>query len=125
MSVAFLEPHEAAQLLRVHEAVLVDLRAAASYQRMHVPYALSLPWGDPAHEVWLSEQAPAVWILMSHRSRLAIKVAEKLMSILPAHPDQRVFVMRGGLAAWRRSGFPVVANDSGVLSRMWFNIFGN
>lgn len=96
-----ITPETAAQLIR-QGALLVDIRQPQEHAREHIPQSLLCPLngGEPPTEL---TQASAV-IFYCQSGMCSAQNADRLTQ--QAAPAQ-VYLLSGGLNAWKRAGLPV------------------
>lgn len=85
------------------ELVVVDARYPESYEREHLPGAISLPWRDldEAGSAHLSREALYVVYCWDARCHASTKAANRLESL-----GFKVKELHGGLQAWKKQGYP-------------------
>ena len=101
----FISVENARQLFEEGNAILVDARDARFFSMERIEGALSIPPTGPELEAsgWLSDTESAVICYASEESqRQAGVVADKLIEM----GTGKVFVLFGGLGAWKAAGFP-------------------
>jgi rhodanese-related sulfurtransferase len=95
---------EATLLLNRENAVLVDVRTPEQYAAGHILHAVSIPEGELA-----ARQKE----LEKHRGRPVIAYAEagppsvRAAAAMRASGVERIYCVKGGIAAWRNAGLPV------------------
>lgn len=100
-----IAPQDAARLIR-DGAVLVDIREADEHARERIPgarhHALStIDAENPAR--------PGDDVLIFH-CRSGMRTQANASRLLSATEDCEVYVLEGGIDAWKRAGLPVVAD---------------
>lgn len=119
-----LDPIDVAQaaVLRDRGALMVDVREHHEYARAYIPGSVNLALSQlESGTLALDADQPVVFLCASgmrtatHAARLAAKAG-----------DATAYVMHGGIAAWRRAGFPVQegspdaqASGPSVLARLF------
>jgi rhodanese-related sulfurtransferase len=78
---------------------LIDVRVAQAFEAAHIEGAVNIPSGVLAHKTFPRQKA-LVLVDNSPGEREARQAAEEL--VRSGH--ERVFVLSGGIAAWRRAG---------------------
>jgi rhodanese-related sulfurtransferase len=88
-------------------AVWLDPRTSAAYEAGHIPGAISLPFArlDAEQAVVLKDVEVIVLYDADFQDDLVKAVAKRLIEL--GHKE--VYVLRGGLKAWRRDGNPIEA----------------
>ena len=103
-----------AQLLDRPDVVFVDLRPRTRYETFHIPNALSLPAetlsADPSP---ITAFSPEWLIVLYGEGKEDSERVESIAQILFDSGLTHLRVMRGGIAAWRDGGFPVLQGGGG------------
>ncbi len=87
-------------------AVLVDIRDADERARVHIPGSEHRPL-----EAVRNQGLPAGRPVIFHcRSGMRTKANEGTLCICPGAGDADLYMLEGGLEAWRRAGFAVTEN---------------
>ncbi|WP_420132368.1 rhodanese-like domain-containing protein [Rhodopseudomonas sp.] len=99
-------------------AVLVDIREPAEVEREHIDGALTLPLSGFAHaDLRGAKGRKAIFFCASGgRTRIyAGQIEAKAKGVCDA------YVLSGGIAAWRRAGFPTkqAPRPPGLLQRLF------
>jgi len=104
MSVQTLTPGQVEQML-LNGAILIDIRRTAEFNREHIPQARSNPLATLEPEsLTLPPDSPIIFHCQAgHRTRLYAARLEQ-----SAQTD--IFILEGGINAWKRSGLPVEKN---------------
>jgi 3-mercaptopyruvate sulfurtransferase SseA len=100
----YVEPSEVARL-RGEGVALVDLRAPEAFAAAHLPGAVNLPAADL---IGRPAAALGAAILYDDDGGLIAERCDALRSVVG---EMEFFVLRGGLAAWRRAGLPVEGDE--------------
>jgi rhodanese-related sulfurtransferase len=99
-----LAPAALTALVNREDALVVDVRAAADFEKGHIPGAKSLP---------LAEVKPEHKLLAAAKSRPVVLVCKSGQSAAPAADRlrkagfERVFVLDGGIDGWQQAGLPL------------------
>jgi len=101
MTIKHIQPAEAFAMLS-HGAVLVDIREADEWRREHVPAARH-------HALSIIEQRPPEHggTVIFH-CRSGNRTATNARRLAAAVPGAKVYLLEGGLEAWRDAGLPTV-----------------
>lgn len=95
---------EATRLINRNDAFLLDLRETSEYEGERLPNALQLPLSQlegRAKELTRYVKRPVIaYGGRANRARLATRALEKL-------GFGEIFVLKGGLRAWKDAGLPV------------------
>jgi len=95
---------QATQLMNQQNALVLDVRDAAEYQKGHMLNARNIPLaelGARAAELEKHKAKPVVVVCESdNRSARAVTALRKL-------GFEKVFSLGGGIAAWRQAGLPL------------------
>lgn len=84
-------------------AVLLDVREEAEYRRERIPQALNAPESDILYAITDTldrEQALFIYCDLEDRS-------ETVASLLQEREFQYIYVLKGGMSAWKKSGLPL------------------
>lgn len=100
-----VEPAEAPRLINHDEAVLVDVRAAADFEKGHILNALNVPAGEVKDklDVLLKHAGKPLIVYCGTGITSGRAATELVLAGL-----QPVFNLKGGLSAWETAGLPVV-----------------
>lgn len=98
-----VEPGEAARLAGTGQALLLDVREPAEWERGHAPGALHLPLGDLDPSAVPADRPVIAVCRSGNRSGAAAAVLAR------AGRDARN--LTGGMTAWAAQGLPVVRPD--------------
>ena len=97
-------PIEAVQLINRRDAVVIDVRDAASYKSGHITNARHIPEADIDARMKELEKVKSKPIIVNcARGNSSAKVAEKLRKAGFAE----VVSLRGGIAAWQTANMPL------------------
>jgi rhodanese-related sulfurtransferase len=103
-----LEPYDFhLTYLKEDKAILIDVREAFEYKGKRIKDAVNIPSASDLEMVTDTldkESALFVYCSTGYRSKNA---AEKLC----AKGFLKVFILEGGIVAWKKDGFPVVRRD--------------
>ncbi len=105
-----ISPRDAAALLR-DGAMLVDIRDPDEHAREHIPGARNLPLAS------LSTIASTGHPILFH-CRSGARTAANAARLAQAAPGCAVFVVEGGLDAWKQAGLAVAADRGQPLELM-------
>lgn len=92
---------------------LIDVRGAATFERVHAEGSVSIPVTTLAHK-----QFPKRKILVLVDQSLDLQRAKTAADTLVKNGQERVFVLSGGLRGWRDANLPVVGDGDWELSRV-------
>jgi rhodanese-related sulfurtransferase len=109
MSIAKISPSEARRRIADGSAVLVDIREPMEHARESIPGALSRPLStiDPANDFASHTSAPAVIFHFLTGKRTGDNEARLGNCSAP-----EVFLLEGGLNAWKSAGLPTQIDRS-------------
>jgi len=107
MDFKFVNPVEAYQLLKQHEAILLDIRK--SFERemraVDVEEFLAIP---------LTEIAEKIAILPHHRMILILDSvglkSREAFEIMKRYGFEKIAIITGGIVEWEKDGLPVLKN---------------
>jgi rhodanese-related sulfurtransferase len=92
----------ATQLINARHAQVVDVRAAEEFAAGSVPSARNIPLADVVKRAGeLRKDRPV--LLVCNQGRMAVRAAQQLR----AGGIGEVYVLAGGVAAWRDAGLPI------------------
>jgi rhodanese-related sulfurtransferase len=101
MTIAQISPLEAKRLIDAGDAVLVDIREPTEHARENIATARLVPLSGLNAEQFEAERAPAVIFHCQSGNRTCVNF-EKLAALgLP-----EIYVLEGGLSAWKQAGLP-------------------
>lgn len=102
---SYLEVQELAQGARSHKNILlIDARTPEEYSAGHVPKAINIPLDDlGTYFMKNPEQKNKKIVSMCGSTGRGERAADTLLSMELAD----VNVLRGGLKAWKKAGYPV------------------
>lgn len=100
-----LAPAGLTALVNREDALVLDVRAAADFEKGHIPGAKSLPLAqvDAAHRLLatMAKSRPVVLVCKGGQS------AEGAAGKLRKDGFERVFVLDGGIDGWQQAGLPL------------------
>jgi rhodanese-related sulfurtransferase len=96
---------QATQLINSKHAQVVDIRKAAEFAKGSLPNARNIPLGDLANRAAKDLKKDRPVIVVCNSGNTAGRAAAQLRAAGMAE----VYVLAGGLAAWREAGLPVKA----------------
>jgi rhodanese-related sulfurtransferase len=100
-----ITPDEALRRLQAGEALLFDVRSAPAFASLHAAGAVSFPETDMAARIAeLPVDKALVFYWTWPAEQQSVRVA--LYAIDQGLDLDRVYVLLGGLAAWREAGYP-------------------
>lgn len=103
-----ISPLQLPQMQSRQSAVIVDVCAAEAFKKGHIEQAINLP---------LDQIADKLAKLKKHKSKPIIVVCErgmnatKAVAILRKNDFTELYILEGGLAAWRKENLPLVKSD--------------
>lgn len=100
-----LSPAEATLMMNREDALLVDVSPAADFAKAHIPGSVSAPLADLApdrHKVLSKAKERPVVVVC--RAGISARTAAGL---LKKAGFSRVWVLEGGITAWRQADLPV------------------
>jgi rhodanese-related sulfurtransferase len=104
LGVPRISPQEATRLLNHEDAVVVDVREATAYDGGHILSAVNVPQNKLENELpQLEKLKDKPLIVVCAAGQESFKAANKLRK-----PGFKVYVLAGGLNAWRNAGLPLV-----------------
>ena len=112
MSITAITPQAARQLLD-DGAVLIDIRSPDEYAREHIAAARSIPMEQLSGPAPALEKASVVIFHCRSGKRTQLN-APKLSNCASCD----LYILEGGLDAWKQAGLPVVADRSQPLELM-------
>lgn len=85
----------------------LDPRTPAEFEKGHIPQATNVPFPDieKTHEVAFKGVDAFIVYDTDYDDVMAKAAAKRLMEL--GRPKKSVYVLKGGVKAWRRDGFPV------------------
>lgn len=92
------------------DVMLVDVRPADEHAREHIAQAHSIPM-EQLHRGCLDQRGASAIIFHCHSGNRTLIQASRLAECVSC----RVYVMEGGLDAWKRAGLPTIADASQPL----------
>lgn len=109
MSTAFdeLDVRTASQWISSGQATLVDVREPAEFAAGHIPQARLLPLSklDSA-----SPPGKAGGCIIVH-CKSGSRSAQACRKWAQAHPDIKLYMLQGGIDAWRQAGLPIASSS--------------
>jgi rhodanese-related sulfurtransferase len=90
-------------------AVLVDVREAAEHARESVQGSISMPLSNFDAEEFSDQRGPAAPALIFH-CQSGVRTAQNAGQF--AACGNHIYILEGGLDAWKRAGFPTVIDRS-------------
>ena len=96
---------QATQLINSKHAQVVDIRDAAEFAKGSLPNARNIPLGELANRAAKELKKDRPVIVLCNAGNIAGRAAAQLRAAGMAE----VYVLAGGLAAWREAGLPVKA----------------
>lgn len=100
-----ISPMQLPQLQQRESAVVVDVCEAAAFKKGHIEQAINLP---------LEQIKDKIAKLNKHKSKPIIVACQngsrsaKAAQILRGNEFSRLYILEGGLAAWRKENLPLV-----------------
>jgi rhodanese-related sulfurtransferase len=99
-----LDPEQVMSVTVGSEALVVDLRTAEAFRTGHIRGALNVPHRDLAARFTTPDpKAKRAMVLVDESDEGAHRALDFLLS----RGFQEIYVMQGGLKAWRREGRPL------------------
>lgn len=100
-----LDPTQVAELLLGSGALVVDLRSLEAYRAGHIRGSLHVPIAELAHRFAAPDpQARRALVLVDETD----ETSHQAFALLAGRGYDWMYVMKGGLKAWRRAGRPLV-----------------
>lgn len=100
-----LDPLQVEELLQGPGVLLVDLRDEAAYRKGHIRGSLHVPFGDLPNRFKAPDpQAKRALVLVDETDALS----HRALKHLTARGFDWVYVLQGGMRAWRGASRPVV-----------------
>jgi rhodanese-related sulfurtransferase len=101
--VEHLSPADATLLLNRQNAVVLDLRPEREFESGHIISALNLPADPDAQQKILDKHRDRPMIAVCQNGTLSARLARTIK----LKGFEKVYCLKGGLAAWRGAGLPV------------------
>jgi len=98
-----LAPAEATLFLNRQNAVVLDLRPQGEFEAGHIINALNLPADPDAQQKVLEKHRDRPLIAVCQNGMLSTRTARAIK----LKGFEKVYSLKGGLAAWRGAGLPV------------------
>jgi rhodanese-related sulfurtransferase len=99
-----LDPVQVSELVSGSGALVVDLRSAEAFRGGHIRGSLHLPFKDLATRFAAPDpKARRALILVDDTDELSHQAFDQLVGL----GFNWVYVMKGGMKAWRRANFPI------------------
>jgi len=121
MQIREISPLEAAQILRDKGAKLIDIRECSEFEEERIPGACLIPMKALAEEEFQEarEKVAIFYCRSGRRTSLA-------SSIIARTGFKEVYILKGGLIAWKKQGLPVLKKQDKVpyLMRQIFVLLG-
>ncbi|MEN8134196.1 MAG: rhodanese-like domain-containing protein [Thermodesulfobacteriota bacterium] len=99
---------------------LIDVRAASSFETIHIEGAVNIP-----HSILAMKRFSKNKMLVLVDNSLGQQNALKAAEALAASGHERVFVMSGGLRAWLGVGYPLIGKSDFELAKIMPNELRN
>lgn len=100
-----LDPLQLEELIHGPGVLVVDLREAEAYRRGHILGSLHVPYGEfPRRFEVPDPSAKRALVLVDESDALS----HQALDLLVARGYRWIYVLKGGMRAWRRSNRPVV-----------------
>ncbi len=93
---------------------LIDVRAASNYETGHIEGSVNIP-----SDVLIHKKFPPQKVLILIDDALGQKSAREAAQVLVKKGHERVSVLEGGIAGWKREGLPIIETkepDRGVTA---------
>jgi len=106
-----ISPLQASELI-AQGAVLIDIRERADYLREHIPGAVSLPLSDitAGKRVENAGSRPVIF-----HCQAGMRTTSNADALIKAVTSENVFLMSGGINAWKSATFPTVEDKKQPL----------
>lgn len=114
MPVPALSP-QAAQALMAEGAQLIDIRSADEYAREHIADALHLPLDGLSASTVLPVSTSVLIFHCRSGQRTRMNAAKLETACGSAEARRTVYLLEGGLDAWRAAGLPIVKDTAQPL----------
>jgi len=99
-----MDPVQVSQLVSGSGALVVDLRRAEAFRAGHIRGSLNVPYQDLATRFTKPDpKANRSLILVDDTDELS----HQALDLLTARGFSWVYVLKGGMKAWRRADFPI------------------
>ncbi len=107
-AVSFVDPLKAFEKQKTHEVVFVDAMPSGFYEKQHIAGAISLPLAvfDFMYDMSLSQEKKNKDIIVYGRT-ISKRYDEEVANKLALRGHNCVRILKGGLGAWKKGGFPV------------------
>jgi rhodanese-related sulfurtransferase len=110
--IAEISISDALQKLKQGSTLFLDARSPEDFQASHIPSAINLP--ESEKDAWLdkfmSETDPNTALLV-YCSDIHCHLAKDLAETLQFSGFERIYLMKDGLAEWRKQGLPTEKSD--------------
>ena len=98
-----LSAQEMAALMNHEDVAIIDIRASAAFQKGHILHAVSIPKADFTVEKTAHYKDRAI-VVMDENGYDASGISAKIKK----DGKEKVYVLNGGIAAWKSAGLPLV-----------------
>lgn len=99
-----MRPRTAYELIKEGSGIwVIDIRAAAAYEEIHIEGSVNIPLPELKYK-----RLPANRLILTADTSPGQKRAVEAASLLKANGHGKVYILDGGLAAWKLEGYPVI-----------------
>lgn len=98
-----LDPSQLTRLINREDALIYDLRDHADYKNGHVVGSKQMSDNEVLEQVSQLQKNDKPLVLIDKDGRQAVKVSASLIS----KGIEKVFILEGGIEAWKKAGMPL------------------
>jgi len=104
----WMKPSNACELMKQGGGVwFIDLRSPVSFEKIHIEGSMNIPGIELKYK-----QVPRGKLIILVDTSLGQKAAIEIAEALKQKGHEKVYVLEGGLPAWRLEGYPMVESDN-------------
>lgn len=103
MGLPSLSPEQAVGLMNHQDAVMVDLRSIPLFAEGHIVSSLNIPFDSLEKKLGTLQKNKEKPLILISNSPKELETSYKLLQT----NSFKVFVIKGGLSAWRTAGLPL------------------
>ena len=109
MDVRELGPSEAEQRLREGDAELIDIRDSEEHHQLRIPDARWAPLSGLEAGLSFTKPEKGIGVFHCNSGFRTRKYADQLQEL----GYSEIYLLRGGIMAWKQGGFPVTSDNTG------------
>lgn len=99
----YIAPQDAVLLINHEQACVIDLRTSALFEKEHILDSIQANQSDHLDDKFKSyKEKPLIFVAQQE------PIAELAATLWKKSGFNRVYVLKGGLEAWREAGFPLI-----------------